>query len=239
MALNKLNKILGIFFSRNFLLFFIRTPKRVLINHLITIIKHPFLYYKTVNVSGLITLEVGVALYEAVLQTTHKSPNIVEVGAYKGLSTIYLTEAAKRVNKKVKSFDWFSGLSNVDPILDSNYRDGDLVSSAGEWESNVRKNTSRETVDLLIGDARETLLPALNNGGFAVAFLDVDLYQVTHDLLSQLRSVVTGGEVIFVHDANSLGIKKAINEFHTLWTRPIKEEYLPGNYTVKLTIPLY
>ena len=93
--------ILRLVFNRNLVLYVIQTPKRELIEHLITIMKHPFLYFKTKNVPGLITFEVGVALYEAVLKTKHKSSNIIEVGAYKGLSTIYLTEAASRVNKKV------------------------------------------------------------------------------------------------------------------------------------------
>jgi hypothetical protein len=238
MARHKLKRILKLLFSVKTLLYFIRTPKKALISHLVTIIKYPVLYYKTINVPGYLTLEVGVALYEAVLKTNHKSINIVEVGAYKGLSTIFLSEAAKRVDKKVKSFDWFIGLPTVDPILDSEYRTGVLVSSADEWESNVRKNGSREAVDLAIGDARETMLPILNNDGFALAFLDVDLYQTTHDLLIQLRSVAKGGEVIFIHDASSPGIKKAIGEFHSLWSQPIKEEYLPDNFTAKLTIPL-
>ncbi len=238
MAWHKSRIILKLFFNRNLLLYFIRTPERDLIRHLSSIIKHPLLYYKTVNVPGLITLEVGTALYEAVLKIKHKSPNIVEIGSYKGLSTIYLAEAAERVNKRVKSFEWFSGLPTVDPILDSNYQTGGLFSSVDEWESNVRKNSSRETVELVIGDARQTILRALNNDGFALAFLDVDLYQTTFDLLVLLGNVIKGGEVIFIHDANSPGIKKAIEEFHALCNYPIKEHYLPDNYTVILTIPL-
>lgn len=237
LAWNKFKIIVKIFLNPKILLYCMRNPKKAIFSNLIPFIKHPFLFYKTRSVPGYLTLEVGVALYEAVLKTEHKSSNIVEVGVYKGLSTIYLAEAAKKVNKKVKSFDWFSGLSNVDPILDSEYINSELSSSAYAWESNVRKYGSRDAVDLVIGDARETMLPALNNNGFALAFLDVDLYETTRDLLLQLGSVATGGEVIFIHDSTSIGITKAIKEFLTLWTYPIKEEYLPDKYTAKLTIP--
>ncbi len=235
----KFKTIFKLLFGPRILPYIRQTPKRELIRHLVTIMKYPFLYYKTVGVTGFITVEEGITLYEAVLKIKHKSSNIIEIGAYKGLSTIYLAEAAKRVNKKVKSFEWFLGLPAVDPILDSYFSTRDLVSNADEWESNVRKYSSRDTVELIVGDARVTMLPALNNGGFALAFLDVDLYETTYDLLLQLRRVATGGEVILIHNATSAGIKKAIGEFLTLYSHPVKEEYILDNIMAKLTIPLW
>ncbi len=237
MAWNKLIKSLGFFLDPHRLLIAIRIPKQAIFGYLFPILKYPKLFYKTINVEGLITPEVGVILYEAVLRTKNKSSNIIEVGVYKGLSTLYLAEVAKRVKKRVKSFDTFSGLSAVDPVLDSIFMVNAVASDVSEGESNLRKNNVREIVDLTIGDARKTMLPTLNDNGFVVAFLDVDTYEITHDLLFQLRRVTTGGEVIFIHDAFSPGIKKAINEFQTLWRHPVKEQYLADGSTAKLTIP--
>jgi len=236
MVWEKVKKSFAYFFNAQGLRYEIRHPKRAISGNLIPLIKHPYLFYRTRNVKGLITFEVGTALYEEVLRSRHKSANIVEVGIYKGMSTIYLAEAAKKVHKRVKTFDWFCGLPDASPVLDPNFKAGNLVSDINEWERNVRKNTSREVVDLTVGDAREIMLPTLKNEGFALAFLDVDLYDVTRDVLFQLGSLASGGEVIIIHDAHSPGIKKAISEFQTLCGHPVKERYFAGNSTVKLTI---
>ena len=236
MSTNKIRSIINFYLSPHNLLYGVRNPQTLIFQHLIFLVKHPALFYKTRIVKGYLKPEVGVALYEAVLRTRHESINIVEVGIYKGLSTIYLAEAARKVNRRVKSFDWFNGLTGVDPVLDSNFKDGDCISDVNDWEFNVRKNTSREIVDLTIGDALKTMLPVIKDSGFAIAFLDVDLYDVTRDLLLQLGEVARGGEVIFIHDADSPGIEMAINEFLTLRRFPVKKEYLDNKSTAKLTI---
>jgi predicted O-methyltransferase YrrM len=152
-------------------------------------------------------------LYETVLKSKNKSPNIIEVGAFKGKSTCILSLAAARANKKVKSFELFSGLPVADSLLDDSFHQGQFSSAVGEYWHNIESDGNKHAVDLIVGDAREHLLPTIKDEGFCVAFIDVDVYEVTRDLFYQLLPLLRGGEVIIVHDVDSPGVRKAINEF--------------------------
>ena len=207
------------------------------IRALIGILRHPTLFIITTKVEGLIGPELGLLLYETALKTKCRSPNIVEVGAYKGLSTIYLARAARTIGKRVKSFELFSGLPTADPIMDPDYPVGQFSSDVSEYENNLRACGVQDVVDLVIGDARQTMIQSLGNMGFSVAFLDVDVYEVTRELLFQLWSIAKGGEVIFVHDVERLGVRRAIDEFHALSQNIVKESILILGTTVKMEIP--
>ncbi|GEM_PF-6294846 len=173
----------------------------------------PEMYRIIKSVDGLISLYLGAFLYDTVLRTRHGSPHVVEVGAYKGLSTVYLSLAAKQTGRRVKSFELFSGLPASDPVLDPGFRPGQFAAAVEEYEANVSAYGCRDCVDLVIGDARETMLTALGAEGFSVAFLDVDVYAVMRPLLEQLRQAASGGEIVVVHDLHSPGVRKALTEF--------------------------
>jgi hypothetical protein len=200
----------------------IRHPQAALRN-LYILFTHPQCRRVCLNVEGLISLSLGTLLYDNVLKSKLLSPNVIEVGAFKGASTCYLSLAAVQVGKRVKSFELFSGLPVADAILDPHFHVGDYSSDVAEYERNVKAWGSRDIVDLIIGDARQTLLPAIAGKGFSVAFLDVDVYEVMRELLSQLWREARGGEVIIVHDVNSPGVRKAVDEFHVLAKQLCKE----------------
>jgi hypothetical protein len=178
----------------------------------VAIAQYPRLYRVSQAVEGLITGYLGTVLYRAVLDAKDRPGPVVEAGAFKGLSTCFLSLAAAQVGKRVKSFELFTGLPMVDATLDSHWKPGDYSSDTAEYDRNVRQHGRRDVVDLHIGDARENLLPVLGTGGFSVAFVDVDVYEVMTDLLRQLWSVARGGEVVFVHDTWSPGVRRAIDE---------------------------
>lgn len=209
----------------------------------LNIVKHPYLFKVSQKCEGLIDLNLGVFLFNSVLRARSDSPNIVEVGAYKGLSTIYLSLAASRAGKRLKCFELFSGLPTADSVLDPTFHIGQHSSTIGEYEANLKAYGRRDVVDLVIGDATQTMLPTIKDGGFCMAFIDVDVYSVTRELLFQLWSMVKGGEVIIIHDANSPGVRKAIDKFHALFVTPaIESTPVPlgeeGGLTIKLDIPL-
>jgi predicted O-methyltransferase YrrM len=200
------------------------------------LIAHPRLCTASLRVEGLISPYLGNLLYNCVLASKHDSPNIVEVGAFKGLSTIYLSLAARQVGKRVKSFELFSGLPTADPVLDPSFHLGEFSSEVNEYEANLRAFGVRDTVDLVVGDARKTMLPTIKDNGFSVAFLDVDVYEVMRELLFQLWSVAKGNEVIIIHDVDSPGVCNAISEFHTLSHNIVRQTKLEKR-TIKLEIP--
>ncbi|MCZ6625763.1 MAG: class I SAM-dependent methyltransferase [Deltaproteobacteria bacterium] len=184
---------------------------------------------------GLITLHLATELYEGVKRTQAISPNVVEVGAFKGLSTIFMSLGSYEVNKRVKSFEMFTGLPVCNPKLDSYWKIGEFASEQEEYELNVTRYGRREVVDLVVGDARETILPTLGVDGFSFAFLDVDVYEVMRDLLFKLWSIARGGEIIFVHDIHSPGIRQAVDELKQVAGRKVVEAR-PENVTARIHV---
>ena len=67
MARPDLKTIIANFFNRQTLSLILKNPERAFFIKLVPLVKHPFLYSKTINVKGLISIETGVELYEAVL----------------------------------------------------------------------------------------------------------------------------------------------------------------------------
>ena len=200
------------------------------------IIRYPQFIIIDLKVEGLISLALGIELFTDVLSLSdHPSPNIIEVGAFKGKSTCYLSVAAKKVGKRVKSFELFSGLPEVNVELDP-FQKGSYSSDIEEYNTNVKNHGCSEYVDLIVGDARETLPPVIKEGGFCFAFLDADIYDVTSNILSQLADYAKGGEILVIHDNYSPGIQKAINEFNVNTNNSVKNSE-PTVDTTKLKIP--
>lgn len=202
------------------------------------ILKHPKLFIITRKVHGLITPYIGSVLYDTVINTEHKSNTVVEVGAYKGLSTVYLAYASMNVNRRVKSFELFTGLPIINNMLDKDFYVGQFSSDKNIYENNLISCGVRNIVDLIIGDARQTLPLVIKDHGYSVAFLDVDVYEVMRDILMYLITVSHGGEVIIIHDIYLPGVRKAVDEMHLLTRNTVKETLIEGGTSAKLEISL-
>jgi predicted O-methyltransferase YrrM len=207
---------------------------RLLIQTVLAILKHLNLFISTLEIDGNIAPPNGVLLYETVFKAKNDGVNIIEVGSFKGLSTIYLAKAAQKTGKRVKSFDLFSELPFLgDSLLAKYYYPG----QPNEYKNNLEKSHVRDVVDLKIGDARETLLPELGDTGFCLAFIDVAIYEVMREILFQLHSILRGGEIIIVHDIHSPVVRQAVIEFHEK-TKNIITEKIPVYGTAMLSVPL-
>jgi len=197
-------------------------------------LRHPRIHQIVNHVEGLISWRTAVLLYRAVTSNRNHTGDIIEIGAYKGLSTCVLSLAAKKVGKRVKSFELFTGLPSADPHLDKGFQQGMFSASVDEFERNLKTYGCRNCVDLIIGDARDTL-KTNGNSGFSVAFVDTDVYEVTKDVLLQLSSMAKGGEIIVIHDCFASGVAKAIEELRNrsnfkLLMEKIEEDDLTAQY---------
>jgi hypothetical protein len=229
-------KIVDLFLHRNYARNAFYHPL-ITINSLIYSLRYPEIVKVDLNVKKLINLPLGAVLHKAAIRTKNNpSANIIEVGAFEGKSTCFLSLAAKRVGKNVKSFELFSGLPVADDKLDKGFSKGMFNSSKDTYINNVKKYGYEKAVDLIEGDARKTLLPTIDNGGYCMAFIDVDVYDVTSEILTQLYKISKGGEVIIIHDTYSPGIQKAINEFLCLVNKELKIEK-PMINTMSITLP--
>jgi predicted O-methyltransferase YrrM len=131
----------------------------------------------------------------------------------------------------------FSGLPTSHADLDPSFYVGQFASEVNEYQANLNAYGNPRVVDLVIGDARETMLPAIGREGFSLAFLDVDVWEVMRDLLIQLLSISRGGELIIVHDLGSPGVRQALKEFHDRSDHKVSESILHRNTIAKLEFP--
>jgi predicted O-methyltransferase YrrM len=189
-------------------------------------------------VDGLISGYLGFVLDRTVRERAGELRRpVVEVGAFKGLSTVFLSNACAKVGTRLHSFELFQGLPAVNEALDDpKFKQGQFRSTQDEYESNVRTFGRRDVVDLHVGDACAMLPSVLADGGFSVCFLDVDLYEATSALLKALWGLARGGETILVHDVISKGVRHAIDEFHVLSGHVVRES-APEVMTAMLQFP--
>ena len=220
-----------------YLEFWLQRPRRALRAH-VAVLRHPLLVPRLYfRVPGLVSPFTLALLWDSVVDSRSRSPNIVEVGAYKGLSTCCLSKAAARCNKRVWTFEWFEGLPPVQSGLDSWVRAGSCKSDEATWRENVERHGVISLCRLVVGDARRTIVESavLTEEGFCVAFVDVDTYDVSRAVLEGLSRVIQGGETILVHDSYSPGVQKAIAEFVSAAGRPVHAiDY--DNEVVRVTV---
>lgn len=133
----------------------------------------------------------------------------LEFGAFKGRSTVILSRIAKNKGCMLYTFEWFSGLGDVDDE-DILFQKGEYRSTREEFEDNVARMGEKKAVKLIEGDIKKTINKV--SGTFDYAFVDVDLYTVTKLILLKLLGIAKGGEIIDIHDNHSPGIRKAIRE---------------------------
>ena len=191
---------------------------------IIHILGNPKLIKIENNVKGLISITEGIILYDSVMKSKNMSPNVLEVGAFQGKSTCFLSLASSKVGKRVKSFELFSGLPTADCLLDPAFQKGQYSSDVDCYTHHLTSHGCLDAVDLTIGDARQSMPLQINGNGYSVAFLDTDVYEVTKELLFQLLKLAKGKETIYIHDIDSPGIRKAVNELKAY--HPMKESVL-------------
>ena len=141
-------------------------PRAAWRNH-VALLRHPVLGLRVgFRVEGLISPFTGVLLYDCVVRSHAPSPYVVEVGSYKGLSTCYLSRAASRCGKTVRVFESFLGLPTVDADLDAGFKKGDFACAEEDFHENIARAGVPGVVSLTVGDALQTMPPALSKEGF-------------------------------------------------------------------------
>jgi len=74
----------------------------------------------------------------------------------------------------------------------------EFSAAVNENEYKAHRHGIRDIVDLVVGDARERLGEDSGDSRFCIAFVYVDIYDVTKDLLSKLWPLARGGATIVV-----------------------------------------
>ena len=142
----------------------------------------------------------------------------VEMGCYKGDTSLLLAEILRETDKKLWIYDSFEGLpekSEADEsVLGTNFKSGELLVTKRE----VKERFLRAGLPVPVikkawfKDLTSPDLPVK----IAFAFLDGDFYESIRDSLKLVVPRMSDGGVIIVHDYTNPalpGVKKAVDEW--------------------------
>lgn len=142
----------------------------------------------------------------------------VELGCYKGDTSLLLAEVLKGSNKRLWIYDSFEGLpekSDADEsVLGRDFRGGELFVTKREVKERFLR--AGLPVPVIKKAWFADLVPSDLPERIAFAFLDGDFYESIRDSLRLVDSKMVEGGVLIIHDyTNSAlpGVKKAVDEW--------------------------
>jgi hypothetical protein len=139
--------------------------------------------------------------------------DVIECGSYRGGSAGVIGQAICLTRKTLHVCDSFQGLPEHGPA-DNYHRQGDFADTDAEQVSAGLRRLSIPAA-LHVGFFEKTL-PALRECRFALAHIDVDLYESVRECLEFCYPRLVAGGIIVLDDYGEtmcLGAKKAADEF--------------------------
>ena len=144
--------------------------------------------------------------------------DFVELGCYKGDTSLLLAEILKDSEKKLWIYDSFEGLpeksSSDESVLGENFKKGELLVTKREVKERFLRAGLKVPIikkgwfaDLTANDLPDEI---------AFCFLDGDFYESIKDGLKLVENKMSIGSVLIVHDyVNSAlpGVRKAVDEW--------------------------
>jgi O-methyltransferase len=156
-------------------------------------------------------------LWQAVTALPPLASAVAEVGVYRGGSARFIAEAMRATGRELPLYvcDTFRGHVEVDEAIDGEHTVGKQF-SATDAESVARYLESFPTVQMLVGDIRETTARMNDEHRFGFVHIDVDVYPITKFCLEFFGSRMVRGGTIVVDDygfTSCQGAKRAVDEF--------------------------
>jgi O-methyltransferase len=168
---------------------------------------------------------------------SHLAGDFAECGVYKGGTALLLARVLRNdAYKKLYLFDSFRGLPKVDRERDPWFSEGQYSAESVEAVEEVLRDF-RSRIDVRCGWIPDTFR-GLENNRYALAHLDVDLYQSTLDCCRYFYSRMVAGGVLLFDEyafAPSRGEKDAVDEFFA--DKPESPITLPTGQAMVLKVP--
>ena len=143
-------------------------------------------------------------LVQLLWQTRKVPGDIIELGTYKGGSTIIMALFLKQIglNKHIFACDTFKGHPYDDlPVHPHKHRKGDYSDTSIQYVSQkFLKYGVINSITIVEGLFEETLPKKLSNQQFSFAFIDCDLYKSTKFCLNFLIPRIAPNGIIALHD---------------------------------------
>lgn len=152
--------------------------------------------------------------------------DFVELGCYKGDTSLLLADILKKTDKKLYIYDSFEGLpektSEDESVAGANFKGGELYVTKRE----VKERFLRANLPVPV--IKKAWFNELSGADLpdkiAFAFLDGDFYESIRDSLSLVENKMTENSVIVVHDYTNPalpGVAKAVDEWIRVKKRKI------------------
>lgn len=164
-------------------------------------------------------------LLECARNSLTVSGDFVELGCYKGDTSLLLAEILKGTEKKLYIYDSFEGLpdktTNDESVAGENFKAGELYVTKREVKERfLRANLPVPVIKKAwFSELTDADLPSK----IAFAFLDGDFYESIRDSLHLVEDKLLEGSVVIVHDYTNPalpGVAKAVDE----WIRARKRK---------------
>lgn len=156
-------------------------------------------------------------LWQGIMTLPADAAAVAEVGAYKGGSARFVAEAMRLAGRELPFYvaDTFEGHVEVDDTVDTKHKVARqfMVTSAERVARYLRDCAS---VQLLVGDIRETSAAMQHETRFGLVHIDVDVYPITRFCLEFFAGRLVHGALVVVDDYGAItcpGAKHAVDEF--------------------------
>jgi O-methyltransferase len=134
---------------------------------------------------------------------------ILECGVFNGDSAQEIVNA-NMGKKEIYLIDCFEGLPKPSVEDAACFKEGDYK---GDYEAVKKRFENNKCVTVIKGYIPD-VFRELNGKRFSFIHLDLDLYKPTYEALMVLRSAVSKGGVILIHDQSKEGVRRAIRDWH-------------------------
>lgn len=157
-------------------------------------------------------------ILEIARESLEREGDFVELGCYKGDTSLLLAEILKETNKKLYIYDSFEGLPEKtvsdESAAGENFKGGELYVTKREVKTRFLR------ANLPVPAIKKAWFNELNDSDLpekiAFAFLDGDFYESIRDSLKLIEGKMAKGGVIIVHDYSNPalpGVAKAVDEW--------------------------
>lgn len=182
-----------------------------------------------------------IARYLYYLNSYGVKGDVLECGCFKGFSSCCLSHVCDYLGKKLIIADSFKGLPDIEETRNNSfYKANDYKGSFGEVRANISTSGKIRSVEFIKGWYSQSLVNY--NRKICLLWIDVDPYQSTLDVLTNVYRSLSKNAVIFSHECSSSTITKgkikenasdsvwqALFRFFTRRNIPYKAKYLIGN----------
>lgn len=157
-------------------------------------------------------------LIENVYLTESVKGDIIELGSFRGGSTVMIAQLLKRIGsiKKIFACDTFEGHPYDDKYSNQPKRKNQFSNTSVKYVLNkFQRFDVDDKITIVKGLFEETLVSKLADKRFSFAFVDCDLYDSAKYVLEFLYPRLNGGGRIILHDYGDAdwGLTEAVDEW--------------------------